>query len=136
MTRDDAEAAKTEHEALTKVDLAAALASFDAPWEPRIVGALNGQEVKVVKLRGAFVWHRHADADELFLVLRGSMRMELRGRAPIVLGEGEMFVVPRGVEHRPVADEEAHVLLFEPAGTVNTGDAGGPRTVAAPERLA
>ncbi|MCA9661914.1 MAG: cupin domain-containing protein [Myxococcales bacterium] len=135
MPRDDAEAAKTELEALNKVDLAAALATFDAPWEPRIVAALNGQEVKVVKLRGAFVWHRHADADELFLVLRGSMRMELRGRT-IALGEGEMFVVPRGVEHRPVADEEAHVLLFEPAGTVNTGDAGGPRTVAAPERLA
>lgn len=135
MPRDDAEAAKTELEALNKVDLAAALAAFDAPWEPRIVAALNGQEVKVVKLRGAFVWHRHADADELFLVLRGSMRMELRGRT-IALGEGEMFVVPRGVEHRPVADEEAHVLLFEPAGTVNTGDAGGPRTVAAPERLA
>ena len=134
MPRDDAEAAKTELEALNKVDLAAALATFDAPWEPRIVAALNGQEVKVVKLRGAFVWHRHADADELFLVLRGSMRMELRGRT-IALGEGEMFVVPRGVEHRPVADEEAHVLLFEPAGTVNTGDAGGPRTVAAPERL-
>ena len=91
MPRDDAEAAKTELEALNKVDLAAALATFDAPWEPRIVAALNGQEVKVVKLRGAFVWHRHADADELFLVLRGSMRMELRGRT-IALGEGEMFV--------------------------------------------
>ncbi|MEZ4383767.1 MAG: cupin domain-containing protein [Nannocystaceae bacterium] len=132
MARGDA---NTGEGAPSKVNLAAALARFDAPWQPRIVGALNGQEVKVAKLRGEFVWHRHADADELFLVLRGSLRIELRDRT-IALEEGEMVVIPRGVEHRPVADDEAHVLLFEPAGTVNTGDAGGPRTVAAPERLA
>ncbi len=118
-----------------KVDLAAALASFDGHWEPRIVGALNGQEVKVAKLLGEFVWHSHADADELFMVLKGRLRMELRGRT-IILDPGQLFVVPRGVEHRPVAPEEVHVLLFEPAGTVNTGDAGGPLTVDAPERIA
>ena len=122
-------------DAIEKVDLEAALASFDGHWEPRIIGALNGQEVKVAKLLGEFVWHSHADADELFMVLQGRLRMELRERT-IILDPGQLFVVPRGVEHRPVAPEEVHVLLFEPAGTVNTGDAGGPLTVDAPERIA
>ena len=120
---------------LDKVDLSGALATFDGHWAPRIVGALNGQEVKVAKLLGEFVWHAHADADELFMVLRGRLRIELRERT-ITLDPGQFLIVPRGVEHRPVADEEVHVLLFEPAGTVNTGDAGGPLTVDAPQRLA
>lgn len=119
---------------MRKVNLAAAFARIPEPWTPRIAAELNGQEVKLARLRGAFVWHHHEDADELFLVVRGAMRMELRDGA-IELREGEMLVVPRGVEHRPVADEECEVLLFEPAGTVNTGSAGGELTVAAPERI-
>jgi len=114
----------------SKVSLERAFASFDAPWQPRIVGALNGQEVKLAKLLGEFVWHHHAEADELFLVLQGRLRMEFRERT-VILDPGEMLIVPRGVEHRPVAEEEVQVLLFEPAGTINTGDAGGERTVQA-----
>ncbi|MCB9701017.1 MAG: cupin domain-containing protein [Myxococcales bacterium] len=124
----------SEPDAPRVVSLEGSLAAFEGLWQPRIVGELNGQHVKVAKLRGEFVWHRHVDADELFLVLRGVLRIELRERA-LTLRAGEMVIIPRGVEHRPVADEEVHVLLFEPAGTLNTGDAGGPRTVREPERL-
>ncbi len=116
----------------SKIDLQEAIASCAGHWSPRIVGALNGQEVKVAKLLGEFVWHRHNDADELFLVLSGHLRVELRERT-IFLDSGEALIVPRGVEHRPIADKEVHVLLFEPAGTINTGDAGGPLTVDLPE---
>ncbi len=122
-----------------KINLAEKFGAFSAAWSPKIVGALNGQHVKLVKLRGEFVWHQHEQEDELFLVVRGRFRMEFRehGGGPtsrtVELNEGEMLVVPRGVEHRPVADEEACVLLFEPAATINTGSAGGDRTVAQPE---
>jgi mannose-6-phosphate isomerase-like protein (cupin superfamily) len=98
------------------------------------VAELNGQEVKLVKLQGEFVWHRHAEADELFLVLAGSFRMRFRDRT-VEVEPGELIVVPRGVEHCPVADEEVHVLLFEPAGTLNTGDQQNDRTVTVPERI-
>jgi mannose-6-phosphate isomerase-like protein (cupin superfamily) len=114
------------------IRLADKFAQIREPWQPRIVAELNGQHVKLAKLRGEFVWHHHVDEDELFLVIAGRLRIELRDGA-LELGPGEMAVIPRGVEHRPVAEEEAHVLLFEPAGTLNTGAAGGPRTVAAPE---
>ncbi len=111
------------------VDLAEKLRSFDATWSPRIVAVLNGQEVKVAKLEGEFVWHAHADEDELFLVVKGSLDLHLRDRV-VHLEEGQLFVVPRGVEHKPVAPGECHVLLFEPAGVRNTGDAtDDPRTV-------
>ena len=90
-------------------------------WNPRIVGELNGQQVKLVKLKGEFVWHHHENEDEMFLVVKGRFRMELRDKH-VWLEEGEFIVVPRGVEHRPVAEEEAHVLLFEPASTLNTGN--------------
>jgi mannose-6-phosphate isomerase-like protein (cupin superfamily) len=113
-----------------KVNLERAFASFDEAWKPRIAAALNGQEVKLVKLRGAFEWHHHEREDELFLVVKGTLRMELRDRL-VVLEEGEFLVVPRGVEHRPVAETEAHVLLFEPAGTVNTGNLTSGRTAEA-----
>lgn len=116
-----------------KVNLEQAFSSFDEAWRPRIAAALNGQEVKLVKLRGAFEWHHHEREDELFLVVKGVLRMELRD-GTVVLEEGELMVVPRGVEHRPVADGEAHVLLFEPAGTVNTGNLRSERT-AEPEPL-
>lgn len=116
------------------VNLAEKLSRFTTHWQPKIVAELNGQHVKLARLRGPFVWHRHEAEDELFLVLHGRLEMELRDRT-LTVREGELLVVPRGVEHRPVAEEEVHVLLFEPAGTVNTGDAGGPRTVADPERI-
>jgi mannose-6-phosphate isomerase-like protein (cupin superfamily) len=119
---------------MEKVNLREKLASFSDAWHPRIVAELNGQHVKVVKLRGPFTWHHHEHEDELFLVVRGRLRMELRDRT-LELSEGELLVVPRGVEHRPVADEEAEVLLFEPAGTLNTGNVVEARTVAAPERI-
>lgn len=106
---------------LTKFNLAEKLSLFDEHWRPKVVGELNGQEVKLAKFRGAFVWHQHDDADELFLVLRGRFRMELRDGV-VELAEGDVIVVPRGVEHRPVAEEEVSVLLFEPAGVRNTGN--------------
>lgn len=119
---------------IDKVNLAEKFALFREHWSPRIAGELNGQHVKLVKLLGEFVWHHHAHEDELFLVVRGAFRMEFRART-IELREGEFLIVPRGVEHRPVAETEAWVLLFEPASTVNTGSAGGERTVAAPARI-
>jgi len=117
-----------------KLNLADKLALVDDHWHPRIVAELNGQAVKVVKVQGTFVWHHHEVEDELFLVLRGRLRMDFRDRA-VWLEEGEAIVVPRGVEHRPHADEEASILLFEPASTLNTGNAEDPRTVARPERI-
>ena len=119
---------------MRKVDVAQTFTRFTSHWDPKIVGELNGQHVKLVKMRGAFVWHKHDAEDEMFLVVKGAFRMEFRDRS-VELDEGQMIIVPRGVEHRPVAEEEAHVLLFEPAATVNTGDAPGERTVANPERL-
>lgn len=114
------------------INLAEKLALFDDPWTPKIVAALNGQHVKLVKARGAFVWHHHENEDELFFVLNGRLTIQLAERA-VTLEAGEMMVVARGVEHRPIADPEAHLLLFEPASTVNTGSAGGDRTVDSPE---
>ena len=119
---------------MEKVNLAAKFAQFAEHWSPRVAADLNGQQVKLVKFRGEFVWHRHEVEDELFLVVRGRFRMEFRDRA-VDLEAGEFLVVPRGVEHRPVADDEVHVLLFEPAGTLNTGDARDERTVAVPGRI-
>jgi mannose-6-phosphate isomerase-like protein (cupin superfamily) len=119
-------------EPVTKINLAEKFSLFTSHWDPKIVGALNGQHVKLVKLQGAFVWHKHEAEDELFLVVRGRFDMEFHDRT-VTLAAGEMLIVPRGVEHRPVAPDEAHVLLFEPASTVNTGTAAGERTVAEPE---
>lgn len=142
-----------------RINLTEKLASFSEHWSPKIIAELNGQHVKLAKIKGEFVWHHHEHEDELFYVVRGSFRMELRlpvrglprkskgvlGRHPkggvqfrdktVELREGDMLVVPRGVEHRPVADEECHIMLFEPASTVNTGSAGGVRTVAQPQRI-
>jgi mannose-6-phosphate isomerase-like protein (cupin superfamily) len=116
---------------MNKIALAEKLSHITEPWRPRVVAELNGQEVKLVKVRGEFVWHHHEVEDELFLVLRGSLRIEFRD-ATVTLGPGEMLVVPRGVEHRPVAEEEAEVLLFEPAATRNTGNVFH-ETLTAPE---
>jgi len=112
-----------------KVVLADALARLDGPWRPRIVAGINDYKVMVVRSAGEFVWHKHDDTDDFFLVLSGSLTIQLRD-GDVVLGPGELYVVPRGVEHCPRGDAE--VLLIEPRGTVNTGDAGGPLT--APER--
>jgi len=113
---------------MEKVNLADKLSLFSEHWIPRIVGELNGQQVKLAKLEGEFVWHHHESEDELFLVLKGRLVIELRDRE-IALEPGEFFIVPRGVEHRPVASEEVHVLLFEPASTRNTGNLVNERTV-------
>lgn len=118
----------------TRASLAEKFAAFSDHWHPRIVGELNGQQVKLAKLQGEFLWHHHEHEDELFLVHRGHLRLEFRDGVA-ELGPGDFIIVPRGVEHRPVADEEVEVLLFEPAGTVNTGNAGGERTVRDLERL-
>jgi mannose-6-phosphate isomerase-like protein (cupin superfamily) len=104
------------------INLSACLRQFSEHWSPRIIASLNDQEVKIAKFQGAFDWHAHENEDELFLVVHGEFTMEFRDRS-VALREGEMIVVPRGVEHRPVAERECHVLLFEPAGLINTGDA-------------
>lgn len=128
---------RRQHCSMQVVNIAAKLGSFSDHWHPRIVAALNGQHLKVAKLLGAFLWHHHEHEDELFLVVKGTLRMSVRDAAGSVeehlVRAGEFLVVPRGVEHRPAADEEVELLLFEPAGTVNTGSAGGERTVAQPE---
>ena len=117
-----------------KVNLAEKFSLFDERWNPKIVGELNGQHVKLVKILGEFVWHHHDEEDELFLVVKGRFRMEFRDR-DVWIEEGEFIVVPRGVEHRPVAEEEAHVLLFEPASTLNTGNVRNERTVVELDRI-
>jgi len=117
---------------MNKINLAEKLSRFSEHWSPKIIAELNGQHVKLVKFSGEFVWHQHEHEDELFYVVRGAFKMEFRDRF-IEIGPGELIVVPRGVEHRPVADQEVCVMLFEPAATVNTGSAGGERTVAKPE---
>lgn len=113
---------------MDKVNIAQKLSLFSEHWKPKVVAELNGQHVKLVKFQGPFLWHRHDGEDELFLAWKGRFRMEFRDRE-VWLGEGEFLVVPRGVEHRPVAEEEAQVLLFEPASTLNTGDVQSERTV-------
>ena len=115
---------------MQKVNLAEKFAAFSDHWRPKVVGELNGQEVKVVKFLGEFVWHKHDAEDELFLVWRGSFRVEFR-HSVVQLGAGEFLIVPRGVEHRTVADEEVEVIVFEPAATRNTGDVVDP-TLTAP----
>jgi len=118
---------------MPKVNLAEKLAAFDDHWNPRIVGELNGQQVKLVKFLGPFTWHHHDAEDELFLVVRGRFRMEYRDGHEWI-EQGEFLIVPRGVEHRLVADEEVEVLLFEPASTLNTGNVRNELTREALER--
>ena len=115
-----------------RVNLREKLDLIQHHWSPKVVGELNGQHVKLVKFQGEFVWHKHDQEDELFLVVKGRFRMEFRDRH-VWLDENEFLIVPRGVEHRPVADDEAHVLLFEPASTLNTGDVQNERTIRDPE---
>ena len=119
---------------MKKVNLSEKLALVSDLWSPKVVGELNGQHVNLVKVRGEFVWHHHENEDELFLVLGGTLAIHFRDRV-VRLTEGEFLIVPKGVEHKPIAEEEAHVLLFEPASTLNTGNVRNERTVDAPERV-
>jgi mannose-6-phosphate isomerase-like protein (cupin superfamily) len=107
---------------MNPINLAEKLSTFTEHWQPRVVGQFNGHDLMVAKVKGEFVWHKHDDTDDFFLVLSGRISIQLR-EGIVTLGPGEVFVVPKGVEHRPVAEEEAHILLIEPRGTPNTGDA-------------
>ena len=119
---------------MDKVNLVQKFSMFQDYWSPKIVGELNDSYVKLVKIKGEFVWHHHETEDELFLVVKGSLLIKLRDR-DIFLEEGEFVVIPKGVEHLPIADEEAYVLLLEPKTTLNTGNIGNERTVADLERI-
>jgi mannose-6-phosphate isomerase-like protein (cupin superfamily) len=119
---------------MEKVNLRERFSQFSDHWNPRIAGELNGQEVKLAKFSGPFIWHHHDNEDELFLVVKGRFRMEFCD-GDVWLEEGEFLIVPRGVEHRPVAEEEVHVLLFEPSTTLNTGNVENERTVPVLDRI-
>lgn len=119
---------------MEKINIAEKMRLFADHWSPKVVGDLNGQQVKLVKFKGEFVWHHHDEEDEMFLVVKGRFRMELRDR-DIWLEPGEFIIVPRGVEHRPVADDEVEVMLFEPASTLNTGNAESELTKEELERI-
>lgn len=119
---------------MKKVNIEEKLDTFSDHWNPRIIGELNGQYVKAVKLKGEFVWHHHDNEDELFLVIKGTLKMEFRDRIEEVK-EGEFIIVSRGVEHKPVANEEVHILLFEPASTLNTGNVENEKTRKTLERI-
>lgn len=120
--------------AMHAVNIAKKLAEFTEAWSPKILGEINDSYVKAVKLKGEFVWHHHDREDEMFLVVKGLLRMKFRDREERI-GPGEFIIVPRGVEHLPIADEETHILLFEPKTTLNTGNVTNERTVAELERL-
>ena len=128
------QAFNTEEGDVEVLHLAEKFDRFDDYWSPRIVGEVNEAHVKLVKLKGEFVWHHHEEEDELFLVIQGHLLIKLRDRE-LRLGPGDLTIIPRGVDHLPIAEDEVHVLLVEPKTTVNTGSAGGERTVAELERL-
>ena len=119
---------------MEKINIAKKFKLFQDYWNPRIIGELNNQYVKVVKLKGEFVWHKHDDEDEMFLVVRGKLKIEFR-KGSAILNDGEFIIVPKGVEHRPVAEEEVHVLLFEPSTTLNTGNLKNEKTVSDLKRI-
>ncbi len=117
---------------MKKINMQEKLSLFREHWTPKIIGELNGQYVKLAKIKGDFVWHNHEQEDELFMVLKGSLVMELPDEK-ILLNEGEILIVPKGIDHRPIADEEAHILMFEPVSTAHTGDVRTEMTVDDPE---
>lgn len=125
---------KPLHHAMDKVNIAEKFSKFQDQWNPKIVGELNGQEIRLARVKGDFIWHKHDDADEFFLVVEGQLTIDLRDRE-IVLDEGEFFIVPRGVEHKPFADHETLIMMFEPADTANTGDIDSDRTLKKLERI-
>lgn len=116
------------------VSLSEKLAQFTDHWSPKIIGQVNDCEIKLAKIKGEFVWHSHEHEDEMFLVIKGRLRIRLRDRE-LILNEGEFVIIPHGVEHLPIADEEVHIMLFEPKGTLNTGEVTNERTVSDPERI-
>jgi mannose-6-phosphate isomerase-like protein (cupin superfamily) len=117
-----------------KINLAEKFNLFAEHWSPKVIGELNGQQVKIAKVQGEFLWHHHEAEDELFLVIKGELTIELPGE-DVHLEEGEFLIVPRGVEHKPVAEQEAHILMLEPVGTLNTGNVQSERTVQEAERI-
>ena len=117
-----------------KVNLAEKFNLFDEQWSPKVVGELNGQQVKIAKIQGEFVWHHHEDEDELFMVIKGELTIKLPDQ-DVQLREGEFLIVPRGIGHKPVAEQKAHILMFEPVGTLNTGNVQSERTVQELEKL-
>lgn len=121
---------------MTVVDLQEKLASFTDRWSPKVIARLNDYELKLVRMEGEFVWHAHPETDEIFLVISGDLTIRLRDREDVRLTSGQLFVVPRGVEHCPRTNGEVQALLIEPAGVANTGDAGGPRTAGFDDSLA
>ncbi|MFN3839085.1 MAG: cupin domain-containing protein [Cyclobacteriaceae bacterium] len=112
---------------MEKVNISEKFTRISDYWNPRIIGELNGQQIKAARLKGEFIWHYHEHEDELFLVTKGKLKMEFRDKT-IEIGEGEFIIVPRGVEHKPVAEEEVELLLFEPASTLNTGNVENDKT--------
>jgi mannose-6-phosphate isomerase-like protein (cupin superfamily) len=119
---------------MNKVNISEKLSTITEHWSPKIVGELNNQHIKVVKLQGSFIWHHHENEDELFLVIKGKLKIHLKDKT-VQLNEGEFFIVPKGVEHKPASEEEVEVLLFEPATTLNTGNVKNEMTVEKPERI-
>jgi len=119
---------------LKVVNVKEKLSMFDEHWSPKIVGELNGQQVKLAKLKGEFIWHFHENEDELFWVIKGQLLMKMRDQ-DVVINEGEFFIVPKGVEHLPVAQEECHIMLLEPASTLNTGNINNERTLEELQKL-
>jgi len=113
---------------MEKVNINEKFSQFSDHWNPRIIGELNGQQVKAAKLKGEFIWHHHEQEDELFLVTKGKLKMEFRDKT-VEINEGEFIIVPRGIEHKPIAEEEVELLLFEPASTLNTGNLENERTI-------
>ena len=112
---------------MKKINISQKLAQFNDHWNPRIIGELNKQHVKLAKIKGEFIWHKHDDEDEMFLVLKGTLKIEFRDRTETIQ-ENEIIIVPKGVQHKPIADEEVSIMLFEPATTINTGDLENERT--------
>ncbi|HMW38921.1 MAG: cupin domain-containing protein [Saprospiraceae bacterium] len=120
---------------INKIILSEKFSQFSEHWSPKIIGELNGQQVRIAKLQGEFIWHSHALEDELFLVINGELTIELKEQDNIVLREGEMVIIPKGIEHRPVAAAEVWLMLFEPASTINTGEINSERTISKPDYL-
>jgi len=113
---------------MVPINISEKFKQFDQYWTPKKIGELNGQQVLLAKLKGAFIWHTHADEDELFMLIKGCLKIELRDKT-VTLNKGEMFIIPKGVAHKPIAEEEVHVLLFEPLSTKHTGDIVNELTV-------
>jgi mannose-6-phosphate isomerase-like protein (cupin superfamily) len=125
---------------MTKINLAEKFSLFDELWSPKVIGELNGQQVKIAKIQGEFVWHHHEDEDELFMVIKGQLTLRLRDAdtqhpEDVHLEEGEIAIVPHGIEHKPVAEQEAHILMFEPVGTLNTGNVQNEKTIQEVKRI-